>query len=185
MSYILKPAATLFVTAVIVIAALSVVFNYTYEPIQIQRQIRLEAAMRAVLPQAEEFSEMEIQRSGTMLAVFKGITNQDVVGYVVSLAPPGYSGNIFLMVGIHSADQRVSGMRIVQHTETPGLGALAVRPDFYRRFDNRPLIPMNVVRVSPGEHDIQTITASTITTRAITDAVNEAIAWYLAEGGGR
>ena len=185
MNYILKPAMTLFITAVLTIAALSVVFINTYEPIQIQRQIRLEAAMRAVLPHAEEFREMQAQVSGRMVAVFEGTIDDIVVGYVVSLSSPGYSGNIDLMVGIYSADQSISGMRIVRHTETPGLGALIVRPDFYRRFDSRPLIPLGVVRTSPGEHDIQTITDSTITTRAVTDAVNEAIAWYLAEGGER
>jgi len=184
MSYILKPAVTLFITAVITIAALSAVFNYTYEPIQIQRQRRQEAAMRAVLPQAEEFREMQApQTTGTMVAVFEGLVDGSVVGYVVSLSPPGYTTNIDMMVGISAADEIITGMRIVQHAETPGLGALATRPAFYQLFDNRPLIPMGVVRSSPGQHDIQAITASTITTRAITYAVNDAIEWFLTASG--
>jgi len=191
MTYIIRPAATLFVTAVFTIAALSVVYNYTLEPIQINERRKQEAAMRAVLPQATDFQSKQTSLSGTMVAVYQGFDNGTLVGHVVSLSPKGYDGNIDIMVGICAADERITGMRIVQHTETPGLGALAARPDFYRRFDNRPLIPLTVVRTSPGEHDIATITASTITTRAITNAVNEAMEWYLAAaaqaggGGGR
>jgi len=182
MSYIIKPAATLFITAVVIIAALSFVYNYTYEPIQINRLRRQEAAMRAVLPQATDFRQIQTETSGSMVGIFEGLSNDTLVGFVVSLSPQGYSGNIDLMVGISIPDELVTGMRIVQHSETPGLGALAVRPDFYRRFDNRPLVPLNVVRTTPGEHDIATITASTITTRAITNAVNEAMQWYLTAG---
>ena len=189
MKYIIRPAATLFITAVITIAALSVVYTYTFEPIQIQRFRKQEAAMKAVLPEANDFREMQADISGSMVAVFEGLFrgegegNGTLVGYVVSLSPSGYSGNINLMVGICATDERISGMRIVQHSETPGLGALAVRPEFYRRFDNRALVPLGVVKTSPGEHDIQAITSSTITTRAITYAVNEAIEWYLAIRG--
>ncbi|MCL2233439.1 MAG: FMN-binding protein, partial [Treponema sp.] len=112
-----------------------------------------------------------------------------LLGYVLALSPVGYSGNIDLMVGISARDEKITGVRILRHSETPGLGALAARESFYRRFDNRPLIPLTVVRSSPGEHEISAITSSTITTRAITNAVNEAINWYGAarsgEGGGR
>ena len=185
MRYIIRPAATLFVTAVLTIGALSVVYNYTLEPIEVNRLRKQEAAMRAVLPQASDFREIQTERSGSLVAVFEGLDSGTQVGFVVSLSQPGYSGNIDLMVGICATDERITGMRIVRHSETPGLGALAARADFYRRFDNRSLVPLSVVKTTPGEHDIQAITASTITTRAITDAVNEAVEWYLAAGGGR
>jgi electron transport complex protein RnfG len=83
-----------------------------------------------------------------------------------------------MMVGILATEAKISGMRVLRHTETPGLGANAVREDFYRRFENKYLVPLTVVRTSPGANEIQAITSSTITTRAITNAVNEAIAWY-------
>jgi len=181
--YIIKPTVTLFITAVIVIVVLSVVYSYTSEPIQIQRQRKQIAAMGAVLPQASDFREMRTETSGSMTAVFEGLNNGARVGYVVALSPKGYGGAIDLMVGICVDLEKVTGMRILQHTETPGLGALAVREDFYRRFDNRALVPLGVAKSSPGENDIQAIASSTITTRAVTDAVNEAIGWYLTAGG--
>ena len=184
MKYIIKPAATLFITAVISIALLSVVYDYTFEPIQAQRKRMQEAAMRAVLPQATDFREIPTEKSGSIIAVFEALNNGTVIGNIVELSPKGYSGNIDLVVGISAHNERISGMRILHQTETPGLGALAVREDFYRRYDNRPLVPLGVVRVSPGEHDISAITAATLTTKAVTDAVNEAIEWYLSFKGG-
>jgi len=186
MNYIIKPALTLFITAVITIAALSVVYSFTLEPIQRQQRRTQEAAMRAVLPQADGFREAAAERSGSIVAVYEGLRGGDLVGYVVALSPVGYSGPIDLMVGISVPDEKISGMRILRHSETPGLGALATRESFYRRFDNRPLAALTVVRAAPGEHEIMAITSSTITTRAVTNAVNEAITWYqAARRGGR
>jgi electron transport complex protein RnfG len=186
MKYILKPTITLFITAVAVIALLSFVYNLTLEPIERQKRRTQEAVMRNVMPQAYEFREIQAEKTGSIVAVFEGHFHGDganpggLFGYIVVLSPKGYSGNIDLMVGI-SGDS-ITGMRVVRHNETPGLGALAVRPDFYRRFDGRPLIPLRVVRSSPGENEISAITSSTITTRAITNAVNEAIEGYLNAG---
>jgi electron transport complex protein RnfG len=74
----------------------------------------------------------------------------------------------------------------MKHTETPGLGSLATQESFYRKFDNRNLVPVKVVRTAgtagAGEDEIVAITSATITTRAITNAVNEAIEWF--NGGG-
>jgi electron transport complex protein RnfG len=178
MKYIIKPTFTLFITATLVIAMLSFVYNLTLEPIERQKRRTQEAVMREVLPQASEFREIPAEKTGSLVAVYEGANAGAMAGYVVELSAKGYGGNIELMVGI--SGERISGMRVVRHSETPGLGALAVRPDFYRRFDGRPLIPLRVVRAAPGEHEISAITSSTITTRAITNAVNEAIEWYLA-----
>ncbi|MCL2381402.1 MAG: RnfABCDGE type electron transport complex subunit G [Treponema sp.] len=183
MNYIIKPAVTLFVTAVITIAALSVVYNLTLEPIERQIQRTQEAALRAVLPGAEEFRLIEAETPGSIVAVYEGLTGGVLVGYVVELSPAGYGGTIDLVAGISVPDERITGMRILRHSETPGLGALAARENFYQRFDNRPLVPLEVVRYSPGEHQISAITSSTITTRAVTGAVNEAIRWFNGRDG--
>ena len=182
MNYIVKPAATLFITAAVTIAALSVVYERTLQPIERQRQRTQEAAMSAVLPQASGFRELTAQTSGSITAIFEGLRAGELIGYVVELSPVGYSGNIDMVVGICALDEKITGMRILRHSETPGLGALAAREAFYRRFDGRPLVPLTVVRYATGEHEISAITSSTITTRAITNAVNEVVAWFKSTG---
>jgi len=183
MKYILKPAITLFITAVITVGALSAVYNFTLEPVEMQKRRTQEAAMREVLPEASEYREKLVRKTGSISAVYEGIYNNTLAGYVVMLSPEGYSGKIDLLAGISVRTDRITGMRVIRHSETPGLGALAVRENFFRQFDNRKLVPLGVTRSSPGEHDIQAITSSTITTKAITNAVNEAIEWYLSIRG--
>ena len=184
MKYILKPAATLLITAVIIAALLGVAYNLTLEPIERQKEKTQKATMGQVLPQADEYIETQTEKTGSIVAVYEGYSVNDLsndselVGYVVQLAPEGYSGKIDLIVGISLANEKISGVRILRHTETPGFGANAVNEKFYKQYDNRALTPLEVARSSPGVNEIEAITSSTITSKAVTKAVNEAIEWY-------
>jgi electron transport complex protein RnfG len=186
MKYILKPAVTLFVTAVITVTALSVVYNLTEEPIKNQiRRIQEAAMIEVILMEGVVFRELNrsdwgIENPGSIVSIHEALYLTQLYGYVVQLSPEGYSGKIDIVVGISIHPfETINGMRVLRHSETPGLGALAVRSDFYEQFNRRDLVRLSVVRANPGPNDIHVITSSTITTKAITDAVNEAIEWYL------
>ena len=186
MKYVLKPAIMLFIFAAITTAALALVYRVTYEPIQEQHRRLQERTRQEVLPKAASFTEPVVLSDSTSIrSVTEGLDGQgETIGYVIEISTPrGYAGDIDLMVGISAAENIVTGMRILKHSETPGLGALAARERFYRLYDGRALAPIRlVVRTSAVEGEIEAITAATITTRAINDAVNEAITWYA--GGG-
>ena len=178
MKHIIKPAFSLFIIAAISTALLSFARDLTLEPIQNQRRKTQENTMRVILTEAAEFKELQIPPSGSMVRVFEGRNGGQLVGYVVELSPVGYSGAINIMVGISVSKNEIAGLRVLRHTETPGLGALSVNESFYGKYEGKKLVPLRVVRISPGENDIEAITGATITTRAITNAVNEAIEWY-------
>jgi electron transport complex protein RnfG len=182
MKHIIIPALSLFFFFSIATVLLGLVRNITLEPIEQQRRKTLESTMKAVLKEATEFKEAgyisEMERSGSLVRVFEGSKGGELIGFVLELAPVGYSGEINIMVGISKVNNEITGMRVLRHSETPGLGALAVKENFYRKFDGRKLIPLSVVRSLPGENDIEAITSATITSTAITNAVNEAIEWY-------
>ena len=184
MKHIIKPAASLFLIAAVITTLIGLVYRLTLEPIAYQYRITQERTMRDVFPQAGEFREINVNLTGNMVRVFEGIRAGEILGYVIELNPDGYSGKINLMVGISRADNNITGMRILKHTETPGLGSHAARAGFYRRFDGRALRPLAVVKTYPGLDEIEALTSATITTRAITYAVNEAIEWYM-QGGFR
>ena len=182
MNYILKPTVTLFLTAVVTITLVSVVYSLTLEPIERQKQKTQDAAMREVLPGASDYREIAGEKTGSIAAVYEGSGSAALAGYVVQLSPQGYSGAIDLIVGISASEEKITGVRVLRHSETPGLGALAVKADFYRRYDNKKLVPLGVTKTSPGEHEINAITSATITSKAVTGAVNEAIEWYNRSG---
>jgi len=184
MNYIIKPAASLFIAAAITVAALSFVYNKTYESIEKQKNKAQEKAMRELLPEADVFNQIQAELFGNIDAVYGGYHQSDKfvnfpAGYILKLSPSGYSGEIDFLVGVSAEKQKVTGIRILRHSETPGLGALSVKEDFYGQFSGKNLSPLRVTKSSPGSDEIQAITSATITSRAITNAVNEAIEWCL------
>lgn len=98
----------------------------------------------------------------------------------VTSSPRGYSGTIKLVVGVRS-DQTISGVRVVQHSETPGLGdKMELRKsnwvlDFDQKSLSNPPISGWKVKKDGGEFD--QFTGATITPRAVVNAVREVLLW--------
>lgn len=106
---------------------------------------------------------------------------QPVAVVLTPVAPGGYSGPIRLLVGI-TADGSISGVRVVSHRETPGLGDKieVERDDWILDFDGRSLgqpPPQRwTVRRDGGEFD--QFTGATITARAVVSAVRDALIYF-------
>ena len=98
-----------------------------------------------------------------------------------SVAPNGYNGRIHLLVGIY-VDGSLAGVRVVKHTETPGLGdAVEVRKSpWIRSFDGKslqdPAADGWAVKRDGGEFD--QFTGATITPRAVVKAVHNTLLYY-------
>ncbi len=97
------------------------------------------------------------------------------------IAPDGYSGKIELLVGIN-VDGSLAGVRVVQHAETPGLGDKIElkKSDWILSFNgrslNNPLPERWTVKKDKGEFD--QFTGATITPRAVTKAVYNALLYF-------
>jgi electron transport complex protein RnfG len=146
------------------------------------------AAQQEVLPAAANFTDLTDQLAAVqadypdMLGVFAGTdADGNPVGMVFKVAPKGYGGPITMMVGI-GQDGRVSGMKILSLSETPGLGANADKPAFTGQFLGKSASqPLTVVKTPVSADDqIQALTAATISSRAVTKGVNEALQYYTA-----
>jgi electron transport complex protein RnfG len=104
-----------------------------------------------------------------------------VAAVVEAVAPDGYVGPVFLLVGI-AHDGRVSGVSVLRHNETPGLGD-RVEPeksDWLRQFNGKsletPPLEMWSVKRDGGEFD--QLTGATVTTRTIVSAVRDAQIYF-------
>jgi Na+-translocating ferredoxin:NAD+ oxidoreductase subunit G len=97
------------------------------------------------------------------------------------VAPGGYSGPIRLLVGIR-ADGTVSGVRVMSHRETPGLGDKIEleRSDWILDFDGRSLgqPPRHRWAVRRDQGDFDQFTGATITARAVVSAVRDALIYF-------
>jgi len=132
---------------------------------------------KTVMPDAENFSEEPLDISfGDTVYTYKTAFGKsgDIMGYVFKTWAKGYSGSIIVMTGVLT-DGTVSGVNILQITETPGLGMNAKNENFLKQyFGLSGKINMSAGGIKP-ENSIDILTGATITSKAVTDAVNTAL----------
>jgi len=108
---------------------------------------------------------------------------QPVAAVFEIVAPDGYSGAIHLLLGVR-LDGVVTGVRVVEHRETPGLGDAieADRSDWILSFDGRSLDAPDAERwaVRRDGGDFDQFTGATITPRAVVNAVKRALLHFRA-----
>lgn len=146
------------------------------------------AAQQEVLPQAVSFNDLTEQLAAvqadypSLLGAFAGVdADGNAVGMVFKVAPKGYGGPITMMVGVGS-DGKIVGLKVLSHTETPGLGANAQNASFTGQFTGKAADrPLTVVKgAATGDDQIQALTAATISSRAVTNGVNQALQYFTA-----
>ncbi len=94
-----------------------------------------------------------------------------LIGYVAVASSKGYGGDVQIMIGVN-LDITVAGIEILSQSETAGLGANCENPEWLSQFVGK----SGNLAVSKDGGEIDAITASTITSRAVTSAVNKALA---------
>lgn len=179
MKDIFRLGAILFVICAVASLMLSLTNNIT-APVIEQRNIQANNESRQeVLQVAEEFSEVKDVNGDLIEEVYQGTKGGEVVGYTIKTTPKGYGGKVEVMVGI-SNDGKISGVKIGNHTETPGLGSKSADPSFKDQYNGKSTkTPLNVVKGNASnENDIVAISGATITSKAVTAGVNAAMDVY-------
>jgi electron transport complex protein RnfG len=108
--------------------------------------------------------------------------NGECIGYVFTTSEKGYGGDIRVMTGVN-ADGTVNSVRTLELNETAGLGMNAQNDSFLNQFKGL-VSGITVSKEKPGENSIDALTGATITSRAVTGAVNDALELYKAVTGG-
>lgn len=100
-----------------------------------------------------------------------------------AIAPDGYAGKIKLLIAIKSNGE-VSGVRVVTHKETPGLGDYIeiAKSSWIKVFDGTSLdkYPSNEWKVKKDGGQFDYMTGATVTPRAVIKAVHKALVWFAA-----
>ncbi len=168
---------TLVLTAICLVVSLLVAATQfiTADAIKEQEIAIAEASKKAVMHYAWEFKEIESDEYTASLAL-----NEDgkTIGYVITTSAKGYGGQVQVMTGI-DIKGAVTGVEILSEQETEGLGKKANKPDFRNKYIGKNVERYNVVKIKAKEEgDIVAITGATVTTNAVTNAVNEAKAVF-------
>lgn len=171
---ILIPTVSLFLICLFVTALLALTNNVTADKIAENEEQNKQNSMRTVLPDAAEFEEIE----ENVLYLGKD-KDGNPVGYAVSTATQGYGGQVKVMTGI-GTDGVIIGVDVFYNDdETPGLGKNTSNESFRDQYKG--LKVDSEIAVSKDRTDGQTVdavTSATISSRAVTKAVNEACEKY-------
>ena len=168
--YVLRLALTLLAITGVMAAALAVVNMITEPIIAKANEAKTQEAINAVLPGGGDPIEFT-DTTGLVTNVYASDT-----GYAVQVTPSGFDGEIDMMVGIDK-DGKVLGISVISHTETAGLGAVAAanntKGDAFR---NQFIGMSGELAVSKDGGTVDSITGATITSRAVTEGINAALA---------
>ena len=172
---IFSTAISLFLICAVAAGVLAYVNSITAPATEAIRAANENAARAEVLPEATAFGE-EIALDGDGAACEGKTAAGEACGWVFTTSASSYGGRLTVMTGV-GADGAVTGIKILNIEDTPGLGMNAKRPEFLNRFLGKSGT-LTVVKGEAGDQEIQAITSATITSRAVTAAVNEALAAY-------
>ena len=142
----------------------------------------LVASIAAVLPEGGELSESlssDAPGIGEYYVLSEGGTP---VAYAVKSSTNGFGGALTLMVGV-LPDGTVYNTSVLEHAETPGLGAKCTEEESHFRTQFKGFSGM--LKVTKDGGAIDAITASTITSRAFTLAVKQAVDMVSSINGGQ
>lgn len=190
-----KAAFTLCGITLVAGLALGLVYQATKDPIEKAELAAQAKAYASVCPAAVDFevSEdleaalQEITSEDGVVAekkfgnirfdgVFNGVDESgNVVGYIVNVtSKDGFGGEVSLCLGV-APDKSLTGFEFLALNETAGLGMNAEKPEFREQFLGKVTDEFVLVKgAASAENEIEAISGATITSTAVTNAVNAA-----------
>jgi electron transport complex protein RnfG len=189
---IIKTGATLAAIAAVCTALVAATYQLTEERIAANEKALLEQSLQPALGGISfdgSVSESRIvlqpphELPGNDPAIIYRVyaAEQPVAALFAVTARGGFSGPIRILVGVEF-DGKISGVRILQHRETPGLGDKIepARSDWVFQFDGHsigdPVTPQWAIKVDRGDFD--QLTGASVTPRAIIKAIRDTLLYF-------
>lgn len=187
---------TLTLVCIISALALALVNILTEDRIAEQKRMAKLRAVKAALPQDElqydnDPSKDTImipqwsERDGTPKVIYLGKKQSQVVGAAFTSVGEGYGGYISIMIGVDTSD-KITGIEILEHLETPGLGANIESPKLFKHqfrgksSEGSPEEKLTVIkgRKADKNWEIEALTGATISPLGVVQAINDGMAKY-------
>lgn len=182
---VVLPSIILFFICLVTASLLALTNQLTKPKIEALAAANADTARKKVLIAAESFGDpLEIDFEEQTYTYFEGFgkDTETSIGYVFTTVTKGYGGDVKLMTGI-SKDGKVSGIEVLELSETPGLGMKAYDDFFLKQFLGKGDC-ISVVKKDADDNSVCAITGATITSDAVADAVNIALELYKSLAGG-
>ena len=184
--FILKVAGTLTVISLVVAALLGFVNSITADKIAEIDAENTRIAMSAVAPEGSEFGDkMDISdavaaaasQGGKLVELYPMTTGGADNGYVMKISASGSQGSIVMMVGV-DADKAITGISVVSHAETSGIGTKVVGNE--PNAAGEPVLDQFIGESGAGSlvvgKNIIAVSGATVSTKGINMGANAALA---------
>ncbi len=174
---ILVPTIVLLVIGVVAAALLGGTNMLTKEKIASIDEKAKSDAMQTVMPDAKSFGEtVEVDEKTEYSPALDADGN--IIGYAFTFTENGYGGDIKVMTGVKTDGSILKVEVLSADNETPGLGQNVKKVNFLDRFMNKTGI-LTVTKNAPSsDNEIQAVTSATISSSAVTRAVNAATEYF-------
>lgn len=171
-SPIVNPTIVMLCICLIIAFALGMTNKVTKPKIaQLEKQTQ-DASMRKVL-KADSYEENTVDDE----TFYSAIEDGEVIGFVFITTAKGYGGDVKVMTAVN-CDGSVKAVNILDVTnETPGLGQNTAKENFYSQFAGKHS-GVSVVKNGAKDNEINAVTGATISSTAVTRAVNDALTLY-------
>ena len=173
-------------------AALAKVDDITKGPIAEQERLKTVTALKAVLPAFNNDIDKDAKdvvvgqdKKGRDIKIkfYTGKMDESQVGTAFQvIAPDGYSGDISILMGV-GPDGKGSGIEIISHKETPGLGNKIQKAEWKNQFKGRSIDDGPGLAVKKDGGEIDQFSGATISPRAVVNAVKRGLEIYEKEYG--
>ena len=173
--YVGRITGILLAICLIVSLLLGVVNQITKPRIDAIQAEKIRAAMAQVL-EADEYLPIQLQKDlKGIQSVSEARTNGGTLGYVVQVTASGSQGEIQMMVGV-DVDNRVTGVSVIKHSETPNIGTKVVADqsvlDRFIGMDHA----KGEITVNSGSNRFDGISGATVSSKGVAAGVNTALA---------
>lgn len=190
-----KNSQILALFAIVCTAIVGLVNELTKDEIKAQEQLQLLNTLHSIIEPSRYNNDITldcVSLSSTLLGNSTDdkeihtayIARKDKLAVAIAMtstAPDGYNGNIELIIAINM-DESISGVRILKHQETPGLGDKVElrKSDWINTFTNKKLLSENDNRwaVTKDNGMFDQFTGATITPRAVVKAVRKTLVYF-------
>ena len=172
---IIIPVAVLLIICIVIPLALSVTNLATSEKIAELEEKNIKKTMSTLI-KADTFEKQVFTKEDGNIEYYAVKTAENVVGYVFITYSKGYGGDVSVMTAVN-VDGTVNNVSILDvSNETPGLGQNVSRESFYSQFRGKKSdISLVKSGVDGANNEIDAVTGATVTSKAVTAAVNTAL----------
>ena len=185
--FVLKVAGTLTIIALVVAALLGVVDMVTRDKIDAINVEKTNQALAAVAPEGAEFTPVELSDAAVAAAAAYGTLDSmyemSTGGYAMKIVASGSQGSIEMIVGV-DANKALTGVSVVNHSETGGIGTKVINND--PNSAGTPVLDQFIGMSGAGSlvvgKTVTPISGATVTTKGITAGCNAALSAVEAMG---